>query len=200
MPRLSAYLLVYHGSSDFRPQRAALAIAHFFSERICHIGEGMPHSLPSSPLLSPPSPVDVAALEGDIPLHQKIFQLGQTLLLAKPDHDISESGRLLVLPLFLLPGVHVMEDIPAEVALAQTALGQKIGIEMMPHLGSHPGLYRLIAEQLSALPVEASILLSHGSRRSGANQPIAALAERLGAIPAYWSISPDLESRVQELM
>ncbi|UBF27412.1 sirohydrochlorin chelatase [Kovacikia minuta CCNUW1] len=213
MQPLSAYLLVYHGSSDPRPQAAAQAIAHFFSERICHIDTELPLSI-QNPKLTQNSKlktqnssshrtplISVAALEGDpLPLHQQICKLGQSLQLAASNHDIPEPGWLLVLPLFLLSGVHVMEDIPAEVAQAQTALGQGVDVKIMPHLGSHGGLYRLIAERLSALPVEASILLSHGSRRPGANQRIEALAERLGAIPAYWSVPPNLESRLQELM
>ncbi len=144
--------------------------------------------------------VDIAALEGDVlPLHKQIMQWGQTLQSALVNGGIPELKRLVVLPLFLLPGVHVMEDIPAEVALAQQLLGESVSLEITPHLGSHPGFYRLIAERMSPLPVEAWILLAHGSRRPTANHPIEALAERLGAITAYWSMRPDLESRLQEL-
>jgi len=53
-------------------------------------------------------------------------------------------------PLFLLPGVHVIEDIPTEVAIAQQALGQEVKIDLRPYLGTHPGLSCLLANQMAA--------------------------------------------------
>ena len=223
---LPAYLLVFHGSSDPRPKAAARTLAQFFSERICHIGNGTPldqwakdKSFLTKSFLTETHPlslgrvdalavstanqslVEVAALEGDLlPLHEQIYQLGQKLQSMAGAESVAEPKRLLLLPLFLAAGVHVREDIPTEVALAQKALGQDVTLELMPYLGSHPGLHRLITERLSALPVEASILLAHGSRRPGANQPIEALSERLGAVTAYWSVPPNLEFRLQELV
>jgi sirohydrochlorin cobaltochelatase len=218
---LPAYLLVFHGSRDPRPEAAARTLAQFFLERISHVGSGTPldqqaeseYSLAEAHSFSPRGVealavstanqplVEVAALEGDsLPLHEQIYRLGQTLQSIAGAESAAEPRRLLLLPLFLLAGVHVMEDIPAEVALAQKALGQHITLELMPYLGSHSGLHRLITERLSALPVEASILLAHGSRRPGANQSIEMLSERLGAVTAYWSVPPNLEVRLQELM
>jgi sirohydrochlorin ferrochelatase len=104
-----------------------------------------------------------------------------------------------ILPLFLLPGVHVMEDIPAEVQLARQALGAKIQLELRPHLGSHLGLVRLLQKQLDQTEVEKTILLAHGSRRAGAGHPVEAIAQQLGAVTAYWSVAPSLDERVQEL-
>lgn len=157
------------------------------------VGISNPH-----PISEPAAPiVEVAALEGDrLALHQKIEQLGKKLQRQNP---APTAPQIVVLPLFLLQGTHVMEDIPAEVAQAQEALGQAIGIAIAPYLGSHPGLYRLITERMAALPVEAWILLAHGSRRALANQFIETLAERLGAVTAYWSVAPDLETRLHEL-
>jgi sirohydrochlorin ferrochelatase len=115
-------------------------------------------------------------------------------------------SRLKIFPLFLLPGVHVREDIPHQVAIAQKTLGTAIEIELCPYLGSYPGLTPLLAQQFDQVPTihnpqskTGRILLSHGSRRRGANQPIAALASQLNALPAYWSVPPSLTEQVDFL-
>ncbi len=91
-----------------------------------------------------------------------------------------------------------MEDIPSEVDIARLKLD--LPIEIRPHLGVHPNLGRLFANQISSLDAEGKILLSHGSRRPNGNQPVEELAACLGAIPAYWSIPPSLESRVNTIL
>jgi len=90
-----------------------------------------------------------------------------------------------------------MVDLPAAIAAVQTSPNQMLTIT--PHLGSHPGLKRLLNECLSPLPMEAWILLAHGSRRSSANQAIEQLALDLGTVTAYWSTAPSLETRIHEL-
>ncbi|MFM7370263.1 MAG: sirohydrochlorin chelatase, partial [Sphaerospermopsis kisseleviana] len=107
---------------------------------------------------------------------------------------------LKIIPLFLLPGVHVMSDIPAEVELAQTALGEKIQIEIKPYLGSHGNLAKLLTSTMATIKAEVSILLAHGSRRSGSQQPVEDIARSLGAVTAYWSVSPSLETKIKELV
>lgn len=220
MESFSAYLLVFHGSRDRRPQKAAETLAQFFAERIQHtnpmsfassgmVRNGLQDSfleeclvrLSNSNESTLPAQsevaVGVASLEcSDKPLHEQIVQFVRTLPINQLGH---QTISVQVLPLFLLQGVHVMEDIPAELALAQGMLGQTFSFEIAPHLGSHPGLYRIITERMSALPLEAWVLLSHGSRRLGANDAVETLAERLGAVTAYWSTPPDLESRLREL-
>jgi sirohydrochlorin ferrochelatase len=199
-----AYLLVFHGSSDPRSRQTTEQLAELFAQRISYSGsfevansKGFGVS-DRHPISEPVAPiVEIAALEGDcLALHQKIEQLG--IRLQQQSH-VPITPQIVVLPLFLLQGIHVMEDIPAEVAQAQEVLGQAVRIAISPHLGSHPGLYRLITERMAALPVEAWILLAHGSRRPVANQFIESLAERLGAVTAYWSVAPDLETRLHEL-
>lgn len=145
--------------------------------------------------------VGTASLEcNPLPLHQQIEAFSAAIQPTTANGDTeAKSGKLVLLPLFLLPGVHVMEDIPQEVALAQQRLGDTIAIELRPPIGSHPGLHRLVTECMATQPVEAWILLSHGSRRANGNQPVEDLAERLGALTAYWSVTPGLESRLQEL-
>jgi sirohydrochlorin ferrochelatase len=127
------------------------------------------------------------------PLHEQITKFAKISI-------VQGCHRLKILPLFLLPGVHVMEDIPAEVVLARQALGQDIIIDLQPHLGSHPGLGSLLEKQLAGTTAEARIILAHGSRRLCSQSSVEELAIRLNAIAAYWSVSPSLESQVEKLV
>ncbi len=137
--------------------------------------------------------VGTATLElADAPLHEQIRQFATVALADGYNH-------LQVLPLFLLPGVHVREDIPAEVALAQQGLGEAVAINLRSHIGTHPGLARLLAHQWVRADVDAKILLSHGSRRTGGNESVEAVAKELGAVAAYWSVPPMLEAQIQGL-
>jgi sirohydrochlorin ferrochelatase len=110
--------------------------------------------------------------------------------------------RLKILPLFLLPGVHVMEDIPQEVAQAQLALGGEIRLELQLYLGANPGIRELVTQQMACTQVDVDkwILLAHGSRRPGALQAIEAIANHVGAVSAYWAVAPSWEQRVKELV
>ncbi|MDM9583195.1 sirohydrochlorin chelatase [Nostoc sp. GT001] len=178
----SAYLLLSHGSRDRRPEIAMQQLASLVCQK-----------LPSEHL------VGIAALEmSPQPLHEQIKQFAKS---AFGDCTQSQNeNRLKIIPLFLLPGVHVMTDIPAEVALAQQATGQDIIIELQPYLGSHPNLEKLLAKQIAAIKAEAWILLAHGSRRPGSQETVEAMAASLGAVTAYWAGPPSLESRVKELV
>jgi sirohydrochlorin ferrochelatase len=129
----------------------------------------------------------------DTPLHEQIRQFARTAV-------AGGCNQIQLLPLFLLPGVHVREDIPAEVALAQRDLGEAVGLNLRPHVGVHPGLGRLLASQWSGVDTDAKILLSHGSRRVGGNQPVEAMAQELGAVAAYWSVQPTLEEQIKVLV
>lgn len=124
-----------------------------------------------------------------MPLHQQIQEFAlQVMALGR--------NRLQILPLLLLPGVHVREDIPREVALARQALGSAISLELQPYLGSNERLQPLLNQKFAQLPPGGRILLSHGSRLPGANEAIVRLACQLGAAPAYWSVSPSLAEQV----
>jgi sirohydrochlorin ferrochelatase len=217
----AAYFLVFHGSPDPRPQATASQLAHFFAERVQHsspTGEtaALLFGQASSPLalasvsstqafsdssLTIQKPlVGIASLEcTPLPLHQQMNQFGNTLLEKLGNEQAQQAASIAVLPLFLLAGVHVTQDIPAEVALAERSLPPNLRFVIKPHLGSHVGLRRLITERMATLPIEAWVLLAHGSRRSQANQAVEALAEHLGALAAYWAVPPDLESRLSEL-
>lgn len=212
----SAYLLVSHGSRDPRPQVALSQLAKLISQRQS-VGINLPvavsktlvepdwvQTIPNNSLsnkkhcpskfsaeLTEPL-VGTACLElSAAPLHEQIRQFGSTVA--------SGYKRIQVVPLFLLPGVHVMEDIPAEVAIAQQALGQELQLDLRPHLGTHPGLSHLLVTQM-ATSVNNWILLAHGSRRAGSKQTVEAIATQLSAVAAYWAVPPKLESRVKVLV
>lgn len=195
----SAYLLVSHGSRDSRPQVAMERLSWLLSQsqtrtqttlQVPTIAgfQGSKSEKNISNRL-----VGTACLElAPVPLHEQIREFGDRAL--KYGYN-----RIEIVPLFLLPGVHVMEDIPAEVAIAQKTLG-RLKLELKPHLGTHSGLVNLLAKKQATTKAEAGILLAHGSRRAGAKQPVEAIAQQLGALSAYWAVPPSLASRVQELV
>lgn len=137
--------------------------------------------------------VETATLElGTSPLHEQIRRFAHKAL-AYSYHQIQ------VLPLFLLRGVHVMEDIPQEIAIAQQRLTDIVEIHQLPHLGSHPNLGQLLINQEDIADVEAKILISHGTRRIGGNQGVEIMAQNLDAVAAYWSVEPMLPQQVEDL-
>jgi sirohydrochlorin cobaltochelatase len=167
-----AYLLVSHGSRDPRPQIAVRQLAEQLSTCL-------------------PAVVGTAQLElAEVPLHVQISDFAS---------QVAGSGidRVVLIPLFLIPGVHVMEDIPAEVVLAN-ARGTIPAI-VSPFLGSHPDFANLFAGHGSG-STERAIILAHGSRRSGGNQIVEDLAATLNVRAAYWSVPPSLTDRVMELV
>ena len=171
-----AFLIVTHGSRDPRPAAAVAQLAQRLS--------GQHTARHAAPL------VETAALEfAEQPLHQQIIQWGDRL-------QGAGAQRLWVLPLFLMAGVHVREDIPQEVELAQPHLA--LPLQLMPHLGQASQVLPLLEASFRAAEGAgaARLLLSHGSRRPGGNQGIEALAAPLGAQVAYWSIAPNLSAVV----
>ena len=177
-----AYLLVSHGSRDLRPQIAVTQLAQQLS-----IGFGKPFSAKASTLVA------TAQLElADKPLHVQIIDFAS---------NCAERGitRVVILPLFLIPGVHAIEDIPTEVAIAALEIGNLVKVLIAPFLGSHPEFAKLFAQNRSSFPSQ-SIILAHGSRRSGGNEIVEQLASSLDLKIAYWSIAPSLTDRVAELV
>lgn len=152
---------------------------------------------PTQPGVRKLPPVGTAELElAALPLHQQIAQFAESVLAQGYTH-------LQIMPLFLLPGVHVMQDIPAEVMLAQQTIPSSLTLEVRPHLGSHPRLQELLISPVDPIATSATaskILLAHGSRRVGGNQPVESIATCFGALPAYWSVEPGLETRIIELV
>jgi sirohydrochlorin cobaltochelatase len=172
----SAYLLVSHGSRDPRPQIAIAQLAQQLSQWLQR----------SSPSPNNIHHVGTAQLElGDKPLHVQIVEFARGC----------GANKVVICPLFLLPGVHVMEDIPAEVAIAKGEEGLEVVV--MPFLGAGGDLADMFAQHRLTMP-DRAILLAHGSRRAHGNDAVEQLAARLGVKNAYWSIEPSLTDRAIE--
>ena len=178
----SAYLLVSHGSRDPRPQVAVDRLAQQLS---LHLQQFLPVT----------APVIVATAQLELagkPLHHQIQDFACNWMAQGVD-------RIVLLPLFLLPGVHVMDDIPAEVAIAERELNERLKLTVAPFLGAAPNIIDLFAQNRSDLP-KSSTILAHGSRRAGGNTTVERLATGLDVDIAYWSIEPSLTARVEELI
>lgn len=203
----SAFLLVYHGSRDPRPQKVCRHLADYLEQYLTtslsqsednysFLGKktksysGLIH--PQSQTLS--SLVETVPLElAELPLHQNIVQFAE---------KACNMGKknLVIIPLFLSLGVHVTRDIPSEIALAQTQLQKSITIFLSPPLGSYWELESLLLEQFQQFSTPARILLAHGSRLAKANHQTEYLAARCNAEVAYWSIEPHWETAIKQQM
>ncbi|MDJ0675976.1 MAG: sirohydrochlorin chelatase [Calothrix sp. MO_167.B42] len=195
----TAYLLVSHGSRDPRPEIAMQKLVWLVNKRVQNrlidknlhfIGEGV--GVTSATIYD--VCIGAASLElSPQPLHEQIRLFAKHAILRGCRH-------LKILPLLLLPGVHVMEDIPREVIQAQQALGGEIKLDLQPYLGSQPNMRWLVAKRMVFSKVDAWVLLAHGSRRPGSLEQIERLATDLGAVSAYWSVAPSLQERIQDLV
>ncbi len=200
-----AYLLVAHGSRDPRPQIAL--------ERLTYL-VGATEQIPRRPAVAAAweavksaSPVALAvkapAKSQPAPL---LFQACLELQPQSLRETLTELGgllaangirRLVILPLFLLAGVHVCEDLPVEIAQAQSNLGDRLTLHCLPHLGQSPALIPLLEQRFQhyqTTPACQRILLAHGSRRQSGNQDIEQLAIALGATAAYCKSTPSLDT------
>lgn len=176
----SAYFLVAHGSRNAEYQQSLDSLAALVSEELrAEVGEVA---------------IATGCLElAPLPLHQAICQFAQKVA-------VLGLKRVKIYPLFLLAGVHVTQDIPTEVNLAQKFLGNEVTLELLPHLGVQPSLVNLLQRKFEAMAAPARVLLSHGTRLDRGNRETEKIASQLRAIPAYWSISPNLKEQVEFLV
>ena len=217
---LSTYFLVSHGSRDPRPNLELNRLAELLSRQIPLSKYFRKHNkILKSPVIS------TGVLElGSKSLHEQIedfWEYTRSL-------DITQ---MQIIPLFLLPGVHVREDIPAEIeifqervrasALPKTVLQQQksnlklenkleintpVKIHLSPYIGSHPKMASLLGSKITSVSADAWVLISHGSRRSGGNEVVEKISHSLASscqvlvCTAYWSVPPDLKSRVEILV
>jgi sirohydrochlorin ferrochelatase len=221
---ISPLILVFHGSRSPQSQLAASKLAQLVTEELTSDSmvtqenylEQQLSFLLSSPTLPReskdgflpfPSPknmatidripmpiVTTAALElAIVPLYQKLIDMARFWC----DRGCS---KIRILPLFLTPGVHVIEDIPELIALAQQTIGKSIELELLPYLGSYRSLITLLAQQLAGFADGEIILMAHGSRYRQANSNCEQLAASLKATLAYWLIEPSLSQQVRALV
>ena len=96
--------------------------------------------------------------------------------------------------------------------LAQQALVDRLQVDVLPYLGSHPSMGDVLAKQIQCETIQQGwsadatvsaphvILMAHGSRRAGGNQPIEAIAADLDATPAYWFVDPKLPDQLRMML
>jgi sirohydrochlorin ferrochelatase len=203
----SAYLLIFHGSRSPKTKLALRQLTQLVSEQLetnviltqrnyleqesfnskkgNNIGN---FSQKRSPL------VGCTTLElAPLPLHQSIVQFAQ---------QASTIGyqSLEILPLFLLPGIHVQGDLPEEIAQAKIAIGKQIFIKLHSYIGERSGMLQLLKQQFANLAGDGRILLAHGSRRQAANKACEELAVKLSAQAAYWKGNPSLREQVEMMI
>ncbi|AFZ02607.1 sirohydrochlorin chelatase [Calothrix sp. PCC 6303] len=206
---LSAYLLVSHGSRDPRPGIAMQQIAKMVSTKIDIPPEDAEKLVATAYLELQPQPLHIQICE----FANSVLKLGREQQAASREDVIlpltgeisveealaNPKVNLKILPLFLLSGVHVMEDIPLELELAEKKLGANIHkIDLLPYLGTYPNFRELFTNQET--PGDATILMAHGSRRPGFSKDIEIVASRLNATACYWAVPPNLETTVQQLV
>jgi sirohydrochlorin cobaltochelatase len=201
-----AYLLVFHGSRDYRTQTAAinlknLLIAKYQSKNILtqqnYIEKKSLNFEPKSATeltvsnLPMASMIEVAALElGDQSLCESLIKFAQRA-------SLQGFKKIKVVPLFLSPGVHVQSDIPAEIASANQQLNSQITIELSTYLGKYSGIVSLLRTQFTELAAKTRILIAHGSRLIAAAEYYQNLAQQLNAEIAYWSTMPNFSQQIR---
>jgi sirohydrochlorin cobaltochelatase len=181
LPGSSAYFLIAHGSRDPRSRQALEACAMFVRQALD----------PSQSLEQAWPFVGSGVLEfGDRPLAVQIETFAKTA---------SRDGirRIFLLPLFLLSGNHVNQDLPEAVQRAKHHSSSEL--ILCPHLGSHPDMQNLVRDRMNEMDCDRWILLAHGTRRSHGNESVEILAEQLNAIPAFWATEPNLETQLETL-
>ncbi|ELS30402.1 MULTISPECIES: sirohydrochlorin chelatase [Pseudanabaena] len=202
-----ALFLITHGSSDRRSWIALQDLIAVAKSRIEHRDDWQ-----SGDRQIADRYISGGCLEGlELTLSQQLEGFATQAIQA----GISE---VVILPLFLLEGVHVSEDIPAEVAIAQNNLQERFiercsdfTFRITPYLGTDPDIPKLISRQFEKYRTEIShgvptpaisgrILIAHGSRRAGANQVIEDLAKPSQAIAAYWGVEPKIETQIEKLL
>lgn len=202
MTSTDAFFLVFHGSRDSRTQLAAshlgqLLSINFKSKNILtqQYYRGLDLSFPQPEMVStieaPKIPfIEVAALElTPVSLNESLVKFAL---------KVQQKGikRIKVLPLFLVPGVHVREDIPSEIALAIRQLDHQVTIELSPYIGKYSGMVQLLSRQFKELSGDARILVAHGSRLPEVAHYYHHLTTPLNALAAYWSVYPSLKQQV----
>ncbi len=189
------HLLITHGSRNVRSQQSAEQLRSNIESYL------NPDQSQSRTEQHVEQRIEHAVLEGGTTsLHLQILH--------HADRARAEGlSRLQLLPLFLMPGVHVVEDLPQEVALAQKQLVDRdpiFKLSTLPYLGhqlqthSH-SLNSAWGTEAGVAARMAKIVVSHGSRRSDSTLLSEQFAASIGATTAYWSIEPSLTQTVERL-
>lgn len=191
-----AVFLVTHGSRDRRSWLALqnlLAVARSLQDECSEYGDRY---------------ISGGCLEGlDLSLAQQLSEFADEIIKEGIKEGIQECiTEIVILPLFLLEGIHVSEDIPEQVEIAQNKFLGKLHFRTIAHLGTNPQIPDLLLQQfekytdIDNAEKTARILVSHGSRLAIANHVVEELATHSQAIAAYWGVEPKIETQIENLL
>lgn len=161
------------------------------------LDDSEPNPVPSSSEAERQHPMP---LVGTATLEASQFSLTEQIVMFSRRAMALGVTQLVVVPLFLLRGVHVMEDLPTEIHQAQAQLPSPLDIHQTCHLGGYQGLQAFLASRLARTHAETRLLVAHGSRRPGSNRTLERTAAKLQATVAYWAMAPGLEEQVITLI
>ncbi len=174
----TAYLLLAHGSRDARTTTALNQLTNVCSAKL--------------KLLNTATLIGTAYLElAELPIVEQLVLFANQAIQ-------QNCQRVRVLPLFLAPGVHVLEDLPKAIHQAQTQLSDRSQLELLPYLGASAELLKILQHHSQQLPAH-QIFLAHGSQQASAQELLLTIAASLNATPAYWSVQPHLPEQVSKL-
>ena len=180
MKKSTAYLLVVHGSRSF-----------YYAQQLRQLANQIQSSLHSQ---NRSIPFITAYLElAEKPLHEEIVGFAR-------EYALKGYQSIKVLPLFLLSGAHVLEDIPEQLSLARA--NSPLPIELVSCLGKFPDLVDLLKSQflsVSNANNNERILLAHGTRLKQGQQELGELADQLDAKVAYWSTEPNVIDVIKQI-
>lgn len=159
---MMAYFLISHGSPAPEPQQAMA----FVCQQLASLGI-----------------VGWGTLEG-APLPEQIRAFSQQA-------QSQGARQMIILPLFLLPGNHVVVDLPLAIAAAESVLP----IELLPFLGGQP-LFQTWLQQAIAHE-SAHILLGHGSRRPEVLPWFEELCQTCSVLPALLTQEGSLKRAIE---
>ncbi len=169
-------VLICHGSRDPRYQASLANLAAACREQ-------MPYSVATAQM-------ELASLS----LDQQLLALG------------CQASVLVLLPLFMGPGIHLQEDLNAAVTATSDQL-PSLSLQTATPLGFHPGMIQLLGQRLHPHPSTAWILLSHGSRSPAFAAHMQRLRRRVITAsscrplwPAFWTQPPSLTTQVERLV
>lgn len=217
-----AYLLVSHGSSDPRHQTGLTRLAQGVRQHLGRLARSEmstsatdsadPLLPPSVDAIAPSSPLpfklrslaaetdDSLPLVGTATLEAATAPLAEQVINFVHQAVRQDIHQVVVMPLFLLAGIHVKEDLPAEIAAARAQLPATVTLSCFTHLGGHQQFQRYVAARLTKTKADRCVLLAHGSRRTSGNRAIQQLGNLLDTDVAFWSVAPDLETQIHTLM
>ena len=147
----SAFLLIFHGSSNPNYLSSPLKLAALIRTVLINQHSDILNSDLSFPQQNqkiltqnnnPEIPlIEIATLEcADIPLSQSIIEFAKQAI-------VQNYRRLVLIPVFLSAGVHVLEDIPEELSQAKKVLGNAIEFQLTDYVGNFSRMQSLIANR-----------------------------------------------------